>query len=228
MKLRLCSIVLFLLLGGMINVAIAWGLARSVHIRRGDRPNLVAKGYSSLSSAGAYWRIEIRKEFGSTVIIGSVSLRASRISNIASVPSELLPAWSAFRKPPEKPNPKWVVFEDARGWPMRALSCQQRRFSGPSGYVVLDGLDLGRRPSFRAPPRIALPLRPLWAGFTVNTVFYAALLWLPVGGRLALRRFFRRKRGLCINCGYDVRGDFVQGCPECGWRRQEKDAQQPA
>ncbi len=51
-------------------------------------------------------------------------------------------------------------------------------------------------------------------------MFYAALLWLLVFGPFTARRFIRRKRGRCINCGYDLRGDFSAGCSECGWRRE--------
>ena len=25
--------------------------------------------------------------------------------------------------------------------------------------------------------------------------------------------------GRCVKCGYDLRGDMEQGCPECGWNR---------
>ena len=42
----------------------------------------------------------------------------------------------------------------------------------------------------------ALPVRLNWAGFLVNTVFYAAILWLLICGPFALRRHLRRKRGL--------------------------------
>lgn len=34
------------------------------------------------------------------------------------------------------------------------------------------------------------------------------------------------RQGFCPQCGYDLRGDYSTGCPECGWRRAEKDAQQ--
>ena len=55
-----------------------------------------------------------------------------------------------------------------------------------------------------------LPFRPIWSGFGVNTVFYAAILWLP----FALRRLIRRRRGLCPACGYPM-GESAT-CTECG------------
>ncbi|MCZ6736067.1 MAG: hypothetical protein O7C65_09780 [Planctomycetota bacterium] len=71
-----------------------------------------------------------------------------------------------------------------------------------------------------------LPLRPIWPGFAINTLFYAAILWLPIRGPFALRRLIRRERGLCVVCGYDLRHADHDACPECGWRR-ETDASRP-
>ncbi len=68
-----------------------------------------------------------------------------------------------------------------------------------------------------------IPLRPIWPGFAINTISYAALLWLLFFGSLTARRIIRRKRGHCIKCGYDLRGDFSAGCPECGWQRESLD-----
>ena len=58
-------------------------------------------------------------------------------------------------------------------------------------------------------------------GFAINTIFYAEILWLLTLGPFTARRMIRRKRGRCIKCGYDLRGDFSAGCSECGWRRED-------
>ncbi len=58
-----------------------------------------------------------------------------------------------------------------------------------------------------------LPLRPTWPGFAINTLFYAAILWL-LPGSFALRRFLRVKRGLCPKCAYPMGESSV--CTECG------------
>ena len=48
--------------------------------------------------------------------------------------------------------------------------------------------------------------------------------WLPIGlfcippllaARIRLRQWQRKRNGLCLNCGYDLRGS-PEGCPECG------------
>ena len=59
-----------------------------------------------------------------------------------------------------------------------------------------------------------LPLRPIWPGFAVNTIFYAAVFWLLICGPFVLRRFIRVKRGLCPACAYP-RGESPV-CSECG------------
>ena len=63
---------------------------------------------------------------------------------------------------------------------------------------------------------LVLPLYPIWTGFALNTIFYASLLWLIIPGPFVLRRFIRKRRGLCLKCGYDLRGVDHQACPECG------------
>ncbi len=95
----------------------------------------------------------------------------------------------------------------------------------------------GVRNGILLPPRVlrptslyqlrALPLRPIWPGFAINTIFYAAVLWRLTFGPFTARRMIRRKRGHlrlkrghCTKCGYDLRGTSGGGggggCPECG------------
>lgn len=64
-----------------------------------------------------------------------------------------------------------------------------------------------------------LPYSPLYPGFVLNTVFYAAVLWAISLGRAALLRTLRRRANRCPNCGYNLKGlpaDTSPKCPECG------------
>ena len=63
---------------------------------------------------------------------------------------------------------------------------------------------------------LVLPYRLQFPGFAINTLFYAAALWLLIHGSFELRHIIRRKRGLCMKCKYDLRGTELEVCPECG------------
>ncbi len=82
---------------------------------------------------------------------------------------------------------------------------------------------------FPSTDELVLPSKVLWPGFAINTIFYAAILWLLAFGPFAVRRFVRDKRGRCIKCGYDLRGTSGGGsaggdvCPECGTRCQQRE-----
>lgn len=71
-----------------------------------------------------------------------------------------------------------------------------------------------------------LPVWPVFPGILINSIVYAAI-WLVVGrwliaewrivhAKLIVRR---TRRGRCPRCGYDLRGEFKDGCSECGWGR---------
>ncbi len=73
-----------------------------------------------------------------------------------------------------------------------------------------------RPPQSRLVRWYGFPFLPTWPDFAINTAFYAAILWLLTLGPFTARRMIRRKRGHCINCGYDLRGAEHKACPECG------------
>ena len=60
-----------------------------------------------------------------------------------------------------------------------------------------------------------IPYRPIWPGFALNTLFYAAVFWIPFAP-FVLRRILRRRHAACLQCGYDLRGAEHEVCPECG------------
>lgn len=68
-------------------------------------------------------------------------------------------------------------------------------------------------------PCLALPFRPLWLGLGFNTALYAGLWAMLLLTSTVTQRVVRRRRGRCTACGYDLRGDYTAGCPECGWGR---------
>ena len=144
------------------------------------------------------------------------------------------PYWSRGRLSPDQLSLKyrpvgsimWSLVDEARGWPLRAMMWRADKKWDHSTRTTLPvtvehGLDLshlGGWPEIRK----ALPLKPIWPGFAINTIFYASLLWLLALGPFTAHRIMRRKRGRCIECGYDLRGHSGGGgeaCPECGMPR---------
>lgn len=59
-----------------------------------------------------------------------------------------------------------------------------------------------------------MPIRPIWGGFAANTVFYASVLWILVAASGAVRRRVRVRRGLCPACAYPTGSSAA--CSECG------------
>ncbi len=98
------------------------------------------------------------------------------------------------------------------GWPMRSMGAAwvDEPLLNPSHV----GAVICRRDG--ATHFDILALRPIWPGFAINTLFWAAVLWLVIPGPFALRRLIRRRRGLCPACGYDLRHGEHEACPECG------------
>jgi hypothetical protein len=79
----------------------------------------------------------------------------------------------------------------------------------------------------QVPPNL-IPAQPIWPGFAINTIFYAAVLWLPFAELGTFRRRRRMKRGLCVRCGYSLRGNSGGcTCPECGAAIAMPDSRKP-
>ena len=214
MRRRLFTLAIFLLLGAVVNVAVAWGVA------------LGSKRYLSTMHSHPAWRTKRVLEHEGWMLytqarIGTVRAMAHRpytdsAATATKVPAGSFPRWCSIRELPAlRPASRategaWEVQSDwAYGWPCVSMWHQfaghNRLWPGSSSAYLW-----GRH----------LPMRIVWFGFVVNTLFYAAIMWLLILGAFALRRVSRRKRGLCVACGYDLRGNLEHGCPECGWRRE--------
>jgi len=63
----------------------------------------------------------------------------------------------------------------------------------------------------RTPRGEALVHFPLWAPVLLF-VIYPTIAFV----RSPVRRRRRRKKGLCLKCGYDLTGNVTGICPECG------------
>jgi hypothetical protein len=97
------------------------------------------------------------------------------------------------------------AFQDA-GLPLRCLSAHGLHRDFPTGRPL--------------PAAVAgFSAQPLWRGLALNTLLYAGLVWAVWFGPGVVRRRRRRRRGLCVRCGYDLKGLSDGACPECGAER---------
>jgi hypothetical protein len=155
-------------------------------------------------------------------------------------PQVLVPSWTHLRQPSDPMTEGAANREerqvDARGWPLVALMSQVDTLATGSGASVravpLSAYTTGSLRSTGAfavatpsPARVPVPIPfvPVWSGLVGDSVFYG-VIWLVAWSALTVpRRFVREvarfRRGACIECGYDLGYDFINGCPECGWRR---------
>ena len=246
-KRRLFKLVVFLLLGAIVNVAVAWGCAWKLDVHRGPGTG------KSVNVAGVVgttpnhrWSVERYERTGATRVSCYYFTPSTPVPYDGD-PGSLLPAWNQdyFSGIQRDALNEFERMQDGRGWPMLALWGQavaDSKMSSPPycevEYAILltDFTDptqffFGFSGASRAGAILwqvrFLPLHPIWLGFAINTVFYAAILWMLWLSPFVVRRVIRRKRGHCIKCGYDLRATSGGGCPECGWehpRRQTSPA----
>lgn len=109
------------------------------------------------------------------------------------------------------------------GWPWRSVGATAggvKKLRPNSSYAFAEGGILLSSKYSIGSTRV-LPFRPLWPGFLLNTLLYAAVLPTVSYGVLlgvkAMRSAIRTTHGLCPKCKYDLTG-LTNGptCPECG------------
>jgi hypothetical protein len=197
----------FVLLGAIVNVAVAWGF-----ILVGDRPRILT-GESSralteteLSQLFTRYR---RPEWHGHINDWGVNLIAFDFTSLDS---------AGLLDPPVGNTIHYLLFESRHGVPYRSLRCATRFGLGPEGAGSTPAENLH---SIHFAARY-LPTSILWPGFAINMIFYAAMLWLLWIAPGKIRRFIivrGRIRGhRCLACGYQI--DSAPGigpvCSECG------------
>ncbi len=148
---------------------------------------------------------------------------------LATALPDWVPRWARFvelQKTNRRVEENWAI---AQGWPMRTLSCEiadSTLWGKPYRltYKAIGGIALSdiqtRWQASTSYQASALAVRPIWLGMVVNTLFYSGL-WFAVIGVRTLRSFLRNRQGCCPACGYNLAGQRLPGCPECGYGRSE-------
>lgn len=208
-------IVVFVLLGALINCAVAWACA----------------------AIGA-------RVVGSTTHFGNPRPDETPVVAIARAPgykrADQMARWWDFYGDERIARAAWPRYGSRAWWPAGGL---EDAFIGQaaSGWpclsvratiypdwleplVPVENLVSGKPPANQPMPttdwtadarrRTLFSLRPIPIGFVVNTTFYAALVFCFVAAGSAARRYSRRKTGRCTACGYP-RGTSPL-CTECG------------
>ena len=220
MKRRVVLILLLLVAGAIVNVAVAWTLARFVHNYQGTWNERAMTG--KLPAQSPCWLVVIRRGFGTLYITGAVRDWSPGDS---ALDLNTLPSWSNLLHHPPTTDDAFRRIEQVRGWPCLAMKSERTRWTdGRAPDQVVGGVDLGPYVDWATPVTnqsglgaahwLDLPFHPIWPGFAINTVFYAFILWLLFAAPFALRWRMRIKRGLCPKCAYPV-GDSPR-CTECG------------
>lgn len=243
MKRFLRYVVVCLMLGVITTVAVAWGCAFWTDVYDGSLTRVIQP-----SESDAYeWYFDVRRQPGSA----SINLWCILLVKVGSdevapaIPTTVPPDFPTWNQGwPHESQVSWfgsqiARAQEARGWPWLAMWCEHFTYceqtfeelrSNPTfmTYKSLPYRGFALKPIAR-PIRPAitrvLPLGIIWTGFAGCTVLYASLwlILLYVPSVFAnLRQQIRYRRDQCIACGYDLRGDFSAGCPECGWRREER------
>ena len=152
-----------------------------------------AKGASRTAGHPVAYRLAVRRR----LLIAAIFLLAGAVVNVAvawGLGTWTLMVLSSRVNPQPFVQPLIYTGTYAVGWPTDALGYTWASDESPAYWS----------------------LRLIWPGFALNTLLYAAVLWLLIPGPFVLRRFIRVKRGLCPACAYDLRYGEHDACPECG------------
>jgi hypothetical protein len=216
-------VIVFLMLGAAVNVAVAWGLAA-----RTEPPHVVGLGIYRFDS-GSYrsdtgdWFVRVSTCFGSEYFESHPFHRGDLGPNLRGHDARAVyPAWAdRYAEPDDGTNflPQFHMIGHAAGWPCWAMCAYEDHGEPASERSIISwGYQLGDKESPSRIPRLmtrcVLPLRPLWPGFAINALFYAAILWLLLAAPFALRRRLRLRFGRCPDCAYPVGASDL--CTECG------------
>ncbi len=248
---RLRRILLFLLLGAVVNLLVALACAKwetrpnanAIQLMRGTNENAVPNEAKEFLTEG----LVVNPPLPS----GVFRFRQTSLSNFGVTRTAHTPTAAYFfdhRQRGDSNGAMRTSVSHAFGLPMRSMQFSSReecipgldRFDNSSrvpgwrgGWPILDpekpsndqfvtcqriiGKDMDR---VLYPQAVIYPLDPLPLGFTINTLFYAALLFLPFATFTTLRRRRRIRRNLCPSCGYSLAGAIPTNnsitCPECG------------
>ena len=229
MKRRITHLMIFLLLGAIINVTVAWACVLHCDLTTSsDFVELIGESdkpsgtwvLSVYTGWGAAHYTSYREFYFNTETEGDEG-EFFEAEPTDPLPSTIAPAWTGLKTPLYSED----LFEDraieAWGWPMLCLNTEYNYNLDAENWELVSGIDVNlilpkHKQEYNDPFIDAFPFRPIWPGFAINTLLYAAFLWIFTLAPFQLRRIIRNKRGSCLKCGYDLNHADHDICPECG------------
>ena len=145
-------------------------------------------------------------------VIPTMSRDQRVIDPARAVDASMIPVWSIMRR--AQPATTGPYIEIGYGWPAPGLWMQVDHSVSPQ---VVTGAIAIPRPLRNNSAVNGLPIQPRLWPLAVNVTVHAALWMGIIYGGGAVRGRLRRRRGHCMQCGYDLRGCSDSSvCPECG------------
>jgi hypothetical protein len=236
-------VLVFLLLGAVINVVVGW-----VSIALWD-PLFGTSDQIRAAGEWTHWRMVSTRSWGAALCAADMNVRRQPgdwpggADDAASPVVQDHPGWR------RSPIPSWVDWRERDtlypengpvagdpclflgcGWPFISLACATRvesgkwkgalaveiprtRLGGGTLFLPCTRDDSGITRVYRSRVR-PIPCKPVWSGFLINTSFYAGSCWFFATAPGAVRRAIRRRRHLCPSCAYPIGTSTV--CTECG------------
>jgi hypothetical protein len=213
---RLLKLGVFLMLGAIVNVAVAWGCALWLPYPVLFTPTPIECPDTWPAYLQESWpapaRAEERAGLGHSVGCIGVSIIDMTSGDAQSSAGDFITSarLTVHRFGIPVRSMRWEEHGlNARGRSIELLIAAADAAGWRKGIRTSIPIDQGMM-------RRRLPLTAIWPGFAINPIFYAAIIWLLFLGPGKLQRFIRISRGRCQACGYQIAEGVGPVCSECG------------
>lgn len=228
------AIPFWLAIGAAITLATSWAIAAWMPLVatscRADCASQLKTGdfvavmeYRGIGWSRKWWEVTAAAEVGIKRDSFAACVDSSRIGQISGIAVEPWKSpWGRLQSLDDFPEsfPRGGC-EHATGWPFCALWYEFEPVA--TGLIAIRGGSSLIKPPTANPFKTvgrwhALPFRPIWREFALNSIFWGLVGWTIALSASRLRRVIRFYRNHCPRCNYDLSASPTT-CPECGWNR---------